>query len=81
MVSSYTANLATFLVIENKVSKINGVEDLKDCGKEGFECPVRFGAKRGGATYKFFKVKHKKKKRTNKQGPKQIRPYMWLRLL
>lgn len=56
MVSSYTANLAAFLVIENKSSKISSVEDLQDCGIEGFECPVLFGAKRGGATLTFFKV-------------------------
>lgn len=43
MVSSYTANLAAFLVIENKSSKIDSVEDLKDCGVEGGECPVSFG--------------------------------------
>lgn len=67
MVSSYTANLAMFLVIENKVPKIESVEDLKDCGIEGKECPIRFGAKEGGATLKFFevcsllKVKYRKK--------------------
>lgn len=56
MVSSYTANLAMFLVIENKTSKINGIEDLQDCGVPGKECPIKFGAKRGGATFSFFKV-------------------------
>lgn len=56
MVSSYTANLAMFLVVENKTSKIYSVEDLKDCGNEGGECPVKFGAKEGGATFSFFKV-------------------------
>lgn len=46
-----------FLVIENKTSKIpNGVEDLKDCGVEGKECPIKFGAKSGGATFSFFAV-------------------------
>lgn len=55
MVSSYTANLAAFLVIENKSSKIDSVEDLKDCGVEGKECPVQFGAKKGGATLAFFR--------------------------
>lgn len=45
-----------FLVIENKVPKIESVEDLKDCGVEGKECPIRFGAKRNGATLKFFEV-------------------------
>lgn len=56
MVSSYTANLAAFLVIENKSSKISSVEDLKDCGVEGKECPVQFGAKKNGATLAFFRV-------------------------
>lgn len=56
MVSSYTANLAMFLVIENKTSKIDSVDDLKDCGIEGMECPIKFGAKKGGATFAFFKV-------------------------
>lgn len=56
MVSSYTANLAAFLVIENKSSKISSVEDLKDCGVEGKECPIQFGAKRNGATLAFFRV-------------------------
>lgn len=56
MVSSYTANLAMFLVIENKTSKINSVEDLQDCGVPGKECPIKFGAKRGGATFSFFAV-------------------------
>lgn len=56
MVSSYTANLAMFLVIENKVPKIKSVEDLKDCGNEGGFCPVNFGAKKDGATFGFFKV-------------------------
>lgn len=56
MVSSYTANLAMFLVIENKTSKISSVDDLKDCGVEGKTCPIKFGAKKGGATFMFFKV-------------------------
>lgn len=45
-----------FLVIENKTPKLTSVEDLKDCGVEGMECPVKFGAKTGGATFTFFKV-------------------------
>lgn len=56
MVSSYTANLAAFLVIENLSSPIKSAEDLKDCGVEGFECPVTFGAKKEGSTINFFKV-------------------------
>lgn len=49
-------SITAFLVVENKVPKINGVEDLKDCGIEGKECPVKFGAKGGGATMAFFRV-------------------------
>lgn len=56
MVSSYTANLAAFLVIENLDSPIKSAEDLKDCGLEGHECPVTFGAKKEGSTINFFKV-------------------------
>lgn len=56
MVSSYTANLASFLVLENKISKIKSVEDLSACFEEGKECPINFGAKKGGATLSFFKV-------------------------
>lgn len=40
MVSSYTANLAAFLVVENKSSKINGVESFKECVTTGTECPA-----------------------------------------
>lgn len=43
-----------FLVIENKTSKIESVDDLKDCGVEGMECPIKFGAKKNGATFTFF---------------------------
>ncbi|BFF90810.1 glutamate receptor ionotropic kainate 2 [Drosophila madeirensis] len=49
MVSSYTANLAAFLTIENPTSPINSVEDLAD-NKEG----VQYGAKRTGSTRNFF---------------------------
>lgn len=55
MVSSYTANLAAFLTIENPFERIKSVDDLKDCGNPEFECPVKFGAKKGGATFNFFK--------------------------
>lgn len=55
MVSSYTANLAAFLTIENPFERITSVEDLKDCGNPEFDCPVKFGAKGGGATFNFFK--------------------------
>lgn len=56
MVSSYTANLATFLVVPEKVSAISSVKDLENCGVEGFECPIKFGAKSSGATMTFFAV-------------------------
>lgn len=56
MVSSYTANLATFLVLPTKVSTISSVEDLENCGVEGYECPIKFGAKSTGATMTFFAV-------------------------
>lgn len=47
--------MAAFLTIENPFEKITSVEDFKDCGKSDEECPVKFGAKRGGATFNFFK--------------------------
>lgn len=57
MIGSYTANLAAFLVAENRVSLINGVEDFKNCGLDNEdECPVKFGMKQEGSTYDFFKV-------------------------
>ncbi|KAG4072066.1 hypothetical protein HA402_015565 [Bradysia odoriphaga] len=55
MVSSYTANLAAFLTVQSLTSLIKSAEDLKQCGNKDFECPVQFGAKRGGSTYNFFK--------------------------
>lgn len=55
MVSSYTANLAAFLVIETPFEKIKSVEDLKNCGESDEKCPVKFGAKAGGATFNFFR--------------------------
>lgn len=47
--------MAAFLTIETPFEKIKSVEDLKDCGKSDEECPVKFGAKKGGATFNFFK--------------------------
>lgn len=55
MVSSYTANLAAFLTVETPFEKISSVEDLKKCGTSDDLCPVNFGAKKGGATFNFFK--------------------------
>lgn len=48
MVSSYTANLAAFLTVENPSPLIEDVQDLVN-GK------VKYGAKRGGSTLSFFK--------------------------
>lgn len=55
MVSSYTANLAAFLTVQNLTSPIKSVENLKECGLPDKECPVKFGAKKDGTTLKFFK--------------------------
>lgn len=49
MVSSYTANLAAFLTIENPTSSINSVKDLADNKDE-----VQYGAKKSGSTRNFF---------------------------
>ncbi|TDG50484.1 hypothetical protein AWZ03_003073 [Drosophila navojoa] len=49
MVSSYTANLAAFLTIENPSSSINSVEDLAENKDD-----VQYGAKRTGSTRNFF---------------------------
>jgi len=51
MVSSYTANLAAFLTIENPTSSINSVKDLADNKDE-----VQYGAKKSGSTRNFFLV-------------------------
>lgn len=56
MVSSYTANLAAFLTVENVKTIIKSAEDLKECFRPDFKCPVEFGAKRDGSTINFFKV-------------------------
>lgn len=51
MVSSYTANLAAFLTIENPTKILENVKDLAD-NKGG----VQYGAKRTGSTRNFFLV-------------------------
>lgn len=57
MVSSYTANLAAFLVVPNKVADFKDANDLADCIKLDDECPVKsFGAKKKGSTINFFNV-------------------------
>lgn len=52
MVSSYTANLAAFLTIENPTKIIESVKDLAE-NKGG----VQYGAKRTGSTRNFFLVR------------------------
>ena len=56
MVSSYTANLAAFLTIENPASIIESVDDLV-AGK------VAYGSKNPGATYSFFQYSTNEKYR------------------
>lgn len=51
VVSSYTANLAAFLTIENPQSLINSVQDLAE-NKDG----VVYGSRRVGSTRNFFVV-------------------------
>ncbi|KAH8409836.1 hypothetical protein KR222_009343, partial [Zaprionus bogoriensis] len=55
MVSSYTANLAAFLTIENPSSSINSVEDLAENKDD-----VQYGAKRTGSTRNFFLTSEEK---------------------
>nr|APZ81407.1 ionotropic receptor 75q [Adelphocoris lineolatus] len=52
MVSSYTANLAAFLTIEQKVSLFDNVQELAD------QEVIKYGAKRGGSTANFFRDSH-----------------------
>lgn len=49
--NSYTANLAAFLTVETKVEPIKSAEDLANLNGN-----IKYGAKRGGATFNFFKV-------------------------
>lgn len=56
IVSSYTANLAAFLTIESLDEPIKSAEDLRECGLDGGTCRVKFGAKKDGSTYNFFKA-------------------------
>lgn len=51
IVSSYTANLAAFLVVETIVRPIKSAEDLA-----ALDGKIKYGAKRGGSTFKFFEV-------------------------
>lgn len=52
MVSSYTANLAAFLTVENNKELIKSVEDLFE-GKNTYN--IKYGAKGGGSTHLFFR--------------------------
>lgn len=52
MVSSYTANLAAFLTIENPSPIIENVQELYDKGQEG---KITYGAKSIGSTIAFFR--------------------------
>lgn len=52
LVSSYTANLAAFLTVESLVTPIEDADDLSE-NKGG----VNYGAKNGGSTFTFFKVR------------------------
>lgn len=52
MVSSYTANLAAFLTNEVKELPFSNVEELV---KRSEKLGISYGAKKGGATYAFFK--------------------------
>lgn len=54
MVSSYTANLAAFLTVENPSPLIESVDDLA-AGK------VNYGAKKTGSTIAFFKESENEK--------------------
>ena len=53
MVSSYTANLASFLVTENNVELFTDVKSLVENAKDQ---QIRFGAKANGTTVDFFNV-------------------------
>jgi hypothetical protein len=50
MVSSYTANLAAFLTVEQIYSPINNAEELANLNGA-----IKYGAKVGGSTINFFK--------------------------
>ncbi|KAF6211502.1 hypothetical protein GE061_012014 [Apolygus lucorum] len=50
MVSSYTANLAAFLTIEQKIEPFTDVEGLANS-----DGAIKYGAKKGGATANFFR--------------------------
>lgn len=47
--------MAAFLTVETLTSVLSNAEQLKDCYDKPKECPVQFGAKKGGSTLNFFK--------------------------
>lgn len=53
MVSSYTANLAAFLTTEKPDPHFT---DLRELVRRADEKGIKYGAKKGGATEKFFQV-------------------------
>lgn len=53
MVSSYTANLAAFLTTEKPESPFSNVRELAERAEYA---GIKYGAKKNGATEKFFKV-------------------------
>lgn len=57
MVSSYTANLAACLTVDEPHVVLKGIETLRDCVKSKEGCTVQFGAKLGGSTLKYFEVR------------------------
>lgn len=59
IISSYTANLAAFLVVETNVKLIKSAEDLANLNGA-----IKYGAKKNGATFDFFKVSFTNENRT-----------------
>lgn len=53
MVSSYTANLAAFLTTEKADPHFTTLQELVSKAEEK---GIKYGAKKGGATAKFFQV-------------------------
>lgn len=56
IVSSYTANLAAFLTVEQNEEVFRNVEELAN--QRPSAAFVKYGAKAGGATEGFFKVNY-----------------------
>ena len=51
MANAYTANLASSLTVETNFKPIKSAEDLANLNGA-----IKYGAKRGGSTFLFFKV-------------------------